>query len=197
MPGMWKKTSLEAGRERWVRCALPYCRASVALVLGVVLLLAAGCGYHMGGKGTALPTSVKTIAVPTFRNDTTRYKAEQVLTQAVVRELLARTRYRIQPEAGGADAVLAGAVTQFWSTPIVVEPTAGRTISVGVSVHVRVRLTDSHSGKLLYENPDFIFNETYEISGDARTYFEEGGPAMERLARSFAGSLVSSILNYF
>ena len=168
-----------------------------ALLLALAALLSSGCGYRLAGKPQLFPANMKVVAVPAFRNETVRYKAEQVLTRALVREMLARTKYRIQPETAGSDAVLSGSVTQFWTTPIVVEPSAGRTLSVQVSIHARVKLTDSRSGKLLYDNPDFVFNETYEISGDAQTYFEESGPAMERLASSFARSLVSSLLEHF
>ena len=175
-------------------------RTSSTTLVGVALvaLLAGnGCGYHVAGKGTQIPAEVKTIAVPAFRNETSRYKVEQVLTQAVVRELLARTRFRIQPEPAGSDAVLTGTVIQFWTTPVLVESSGGRTTSVSVAVRMRVKLTDRHTGKLLFENPDYHFSETYEISGDAATYFEESGPAVERLGRSFAASLVSSLLEAF
>ena len=157
----------------------------------------AGCGYRLGGRGAQIPADVKTIAVPAFRNETARYKIEQALTQAVVRELLARTRYRIQPEPAGSDAVLSGVVIQFWSAPVVVESSGGRTTAVNITVRMRVKLTDNRSGKVLFENPDYIFTETHEISGDAATYFEESAPAVERLSRSFAASLVSSIIEAF
>lgn len=170
-------------------------KAAVTAV--VLLLLAAGCGYHVGGKATQIPANIKTIAVPAFRNETPRFKAEQVLTRAVVREFLARTRYRIQPQTEGSDATLTGSVIQFWTTPLVAEPVAGRTVSVNVNVRIRAKLTDNHTGKVLYENPDFVFTETYEISGDAADYFEESGPAVERLSRAFAASLVSAILEAF
>ncbi len=167
-----------------------------ALLLALTCVLSS-CGYHVAGRGTQIPTTVKTVAVPAFRNETSRYRIEQVLTQAVMRELLARTRFRVQPEAAGADAVLTGSVIQFWSFPVVVESTGGRTTAVQISVRMRVRLTDSKTGKVLYENPGFMFNENYEISGDAARYFEESTPAMERLGRTFAASLVSSILEAF
>lgn len=161
------------------------------------LLLAAGCGYHVGGKSNVLPPTLHTVAVPAFKNETGRFKVEQVLTRAVVREMMSRTSYRIQPEPAGADAVLNGTVTQFWTSPVVVEPSVGRTLAVSVNVHARVRLTDTKTGKLLYDNPDFIFTDTYEISGQAATYFEESGPGLERLARTFANHVVSAMLEAF
>ena len=175
-------------------------RTSSAALVAVVLMVGLagnGCGYHVAGKGTQIPAEVKTIAVPAFRNETSRYKVEQVLTQAVVRELLARTRFRIQPEPAGSDAVLTGTVIQFWTTPILVDSSGRRTTAVSMAVRMRVKLTDQHTGKLLFQDPDFRFTETHEVSGDAATYFEESGPAVERLGRSFAASLVSSLLEAF
>ncbi len=168
-----------------------------AVWIGLLGFLAGGCGYHLAGRGAQIPADIKTIAVPAFRNESSRYKIEQVLTQAVVREFLVRTRFRIQPEPAGSDAVLSGTVIQFWTTPVIVEPSGGRTTSVNIAVRMRVKLTDNHTGKVVFDNPDYLYTETYEISGDAAAYFEESAPAMQRLSRSFAASLVSSLLEAF
>jgi hypothetical protein len=186
----------EAGGSRQARKDRFLLPASCLLLSGLSAFCA-GCGYHVGGKGALLPPNIKTIAIPAFKNETPRFKVEQVITRAVVREFLARSRFRIQPQAEGSDAVLSGVITQFWTTPVVAEPTAGRTVSLSVNVRMRVKMTDNHTGKILFENPDFIFSDTYEISGNAATYFEESAPALERLSRAFAASLVSSVLEAF
>ena len=49
-----------------------------------VLLLCAGCGYHTAGHAVQLPDTVKTIAVPSFKNETLTYRIEQMLTASVV-----------------------------------------------------------------------------------------------------------------
>ena len=67
-------------------------------------LLAAGCGYRLAGKATAIPESVDSIAVPIFTNRTTKYRLEQRLTSAVVDELTSRTRYRISSNPASAAA---------------------------------------------------------------------------------------------
>jgi hypothetical protein len=195
VPGPTTRRQEAVGRRqgRKDRFLLP---ASCLLLSGLAAFCA-GCGYHVGGKGALLPANIKTIAIPAFKNETPRFKVEQVITRAVVREFLARSRFRIQPQAEGSDAVLSGVITQFWTTPVVAEPTAGRTVSLSVNVRMRVKMTDNHTGKILFENPDFIFSDTYEISGNAATYFEESAPALERLSRAFAASLVSSVLEAF
>ena len=42
-----------------------------------------------------MPPGLKVIAVPALKNDTPRYRIEQRMTEAVVHEFIARTKYRI------------------------------------------------------------------------------------------------------
>ena len=51
--------------------------------------------------------------------------------------------------------------------------------------------------KIVYENSDFLFREEYAISTDIPSFFEEQGPALDRLSRDFAGALVSTLLENF
>ena len=47
-------------------------------LLAVTLLFQAACGYHTAGHTVQLPESVKTIAVPSFKNETPTYRIEQM-----------------------------------------------------------------------------------------------------------------------
>src|SRR5208282_579697 len=40
----------------------------------IALLLCGGCGYHVAGLGSQLPSEWKTIAIPAFKNDTAQYR---------------------------------------------------------------------------------------------------------------------------
>ncbi|HLV87457.1 MAG TPA: LptE family protein [Candidatus Sulfotelmatobacter sp.] len=144
-----------------------------------------------------LPDTVKTIAIPAFKNETTTYRIEQMLTASVVRELTTRTRYRIVYEAGDdADATLQGTVISTAASPLAYDTTSGRAASVLVVVSMRVKLQD-RSGKVLYQNPAYLFREQYEVSQDLNSFFEEDTPASRRLAQDFARTLVSNILEGF
>jgi hypothetical protein len=57
-------------------------------------------------------------------------------------------------------------------------------------------LTDKQ-GKVLYQNPSYIFREQYQVSRELSSFFEEDSPAMQRLSREFARTLVSNILEGF
>jgi Lipopolysaccharide-assembly len=161
----------------------------------VFLLLASGCGYRLAGKATAIPANIDSVAIPIFNNQTTKYRLEQRLTSAVVDEFVARTRYRIVPDASQAKALLTGEVTEFTSTPVIFAGGAGATFLV--TVRMRVSLKDTATRKLLFENNNFYFREEFEISRGSKEFFPEEGPAMDRLAREFSRTLVSSILEAF
>jgi hypothetical protein len=164
----------------------------------VALALAPACGYRLANRAvTGLPPSVRTIAVPTFHNETFRFKIEQTLTAAVIREMLSRTSYRVQSSEAGSDAVMNGVVTAIYSSPIVFDPNSGRTTEVLITVSVRVNVQDTATRQTLYEANDLVFREPYQISADPTTYFGEDQPALERLSRQVASSLVSTLTGNF
>ncbi len=167
------------------------------LVIVPLLLCFSGCGYHTAGHAAQLPESVKTIAVPAFKNETLTYHIEQMLTSSVVREFTTRTRYRIMNDSGSdADATLNGTVLSTAASPLTYDTATGRAASVLVVVSMRVSLTD-RNGKVLYQNPAYLFREQYEVSQDLASFFEEDSPAFRRLSQDFARTLVSNVLEGF
>jgi len=167
------------------------------LLAAVLLLVNSACGYHTAGHAVQLPENVKTIAVPAFKNETTTYRIDQMLTASVVREFTTRTHYRILNDPGeDADATLRGTVLSTATSPLAYDTASGRAASVLVVVSMKVALTD-RNGKVLYQNPAYVFREQYEVSQDLSTFFEEDSPAFRRLSRDFARTLVSNILEGF
>jgi outer membrane lipopolysaccharide assembly protein LptE/RlpB len=166
--------------------------ASLAL-----LLIGAGCGYHTAGHAVQLPENVKTIAVPAFVNETSEYRIEQLLTASVVREFTTRTHYHIlNNSSDAADATLRGTVLSTSASPLTYNSATGQAASVLVVVSMRVALTD-REGRVLYQNPAYLFREQYEVSQDLASFFEEDSPAFRRLSQDFARTLVSNILEGF
>jgi hypothetical protein len=156
-----------------------------------------GCGYHVSGRASLLPKNIKTIAVPAFANLTTRYTLADRLTRDITREFIERTRYAVVPDANNADAVLSGAVVNFVSYPTIYDPVSSRAAAVQALVILQVTLTDRKTGAVLFHRPGMEARERYEISVDPKTYFDESGPAMDRLSRDVARSVVSAILENF
>ena len=144
-----------------------------------------------------LPSDWHTIAVPAFKNDTTRYRIEQKMTEAVIREFIARTKYRIVQDQNNADAVLHGEVLSVETTPMLFNATTGEVTTMLVVVHTKVQLVDARTQKPVYHMDDMTFRAEYQISTGVRCFVEERDPALERMSRDFASKLVANVLEKF
>jgi outer membrane lipopolysaccharide assembly protein LptE/RlpB len=176
-------------------------RRFLALFLApAVLAPLAGCGYSLGGRGSALPAHIKTIGVPLFTNATTVFDVEQTLTQRVRLEFIGRGRYKVVPEDTGADAVLKGEITSISIRPTAFdrEQQASR---YEISVVVKVEFRDVVNDKVLYENPAQTFKEEYEVttgtSVNDASFLGQNSNALERLANDFSKAVVTSVLESF
>jgi hypothetical protein len=159
--------------------------------------LCGGCGYSVAGRGETLPKTLHTVAIPAFANVTTRYKLTDRLPEAISREFITRTRYRVIPDPNTADAVLTGVVNNYTSFPVVLDPATSRAAAVEVHVVMQVKLTERATGKVLFDRPRLEISERYEISLDPTQYFEESDTALDRASKIAARQVVSSILNAF
>jgi hypothetical protein len=169
---------------------------NLALCFALVSVIC-GCGYRIAGRANALPPELHTIAVPAFVNKTQRYRIEQRMTESVIHEFLARTKYRIVSDPAGADAVLHGEITGLESSAVVFDPATGRATTMLVQVHMRVWMEESATKKVLFRNDKYLFRQEYQISTDVRSFFDEQDPALDRMSRDFASHVVADILENF
>ncbi len=144
-----------------------------------------------------LPEHIKTVAVPAFQNTALRYKIEHRFTQAVMNELIHRGHgIRVQSEREGADAVIDGVVKGFGFSGVLLDD-KGRARIFEVTITAAVTVRDQHDNRVLYDNQNFIFRGEFEFANDPRNFFNEEDPAVLRIARSFAESIVSTLINGF
>ena len=168
----------------------------VALTLCLLPILN-GCGYHAAGSATHLPPDVRTLAVPIFTTHVQAYHTEMAFTQAIIRELNTRTRYRIlNSDSSDADATLRGTILTQTVAPLTYDATSGQTSSYLITITAKVVLT-AHDGHLLYANDNLLFHEQYQSTQDLNGFIQEDSPAVGRIARSFANAIVSDMLESF
>jgi hypothetical protein len=142
-----------------------------------------------------LPARIRTVAVPAFQNNALRYKIESRFTEAVVNELIHRGRgLRVQGQREGADAVIEGAIKSFSYSGVLLDD-KGRARIFEVTIEAAVTVRDQTENRVLYDNQNFVFRGEYEFANDPRNFFNEEDPAVQRLARNFAESIVSTLTN--
>ena len=142
-----------------------------------------------------LPAHIKTVAVPAFQNNALRFKIEHRFTEAVMNELIRRGHgLKVQSEREGADAVIDGVVKTFGFSGVLLDD-KGRARIFEVTITAAVTVRDQHDNRVLYDNQNFVFRGEYEFANDPRNFFNEEDPAVLRMSRSFAESIVSTLIN--
>jgi len=144
-----------------------------------------------------MPKTLKTIAIPSFGNLTTRYKLAERLPAALTREFISRTRYQVVADPNDADALLQGTVVSYNAYPTVFDPATGRAAGVQVIVILQLKMVERATNRVLYQRDTFEARARYEISVDQVAFFDEGSAALDRMALEVSRTVVSSLLENF
>jgi len=167
------------------------------LTLLLLLTTLTGCGYHQAGSAAHIPANVRTLAVPIFTTRAQAFHTEMAFTQATIRELNTRTKYRIvNSDTADADAILTGTILSQTVAPLTYDATTGQSSSYLLSITAKVVLT-ARDGHVLYRNDAILYREQYQSTQDLSGFIQEDSAAVRRVARDFAQSLVSDMLQSF
>jgi hypothetical protein len=170
------------------------------LAISAVFVLLIGSGFtdcYKPVTGTGLPTYIKTVAVPAFQFEASgsRYRVESRFTEAVTKEIIRRGNgLKVQGSREGADAVIEGTIRDFGFSGVLLD-SQGRARVYEVTIVTAITVRDLHSNKILYDNQNLTFRDSFEFSQDPRSFFNEEDPAVQRMARAFSESIVSTIVN--
>ena len=108
-------------------------------------------------------------------------------------EFTTRTNYHVaNQESQNADATLRGTVVSAELAPITYDSRTGRASSALITVSMKVQLVDK-AGKVLFDNPNYVYREQYQISREVSSFFEEESPAVDRMSRDFARSAPKAV----
>ncbi len=178
-------------------------RIVILLVVAAGSLYAlAGCGYALTGKGNTLPTYIRRIGVPTFVNLSTTPELDRLFTEAVRDEFGSRGKYVVVPETTDVDAVLSGSIKSV--TPVATAFTADtrQALRYSITVVASAEFKEVKVDKPFWANPSLRVSDEYDVTGsvavgDLSSLFAQDKNALERLAKTFAQRLVTSILEAF
>jgi outer membrane lipopolysaccharide assembly protein LptE/RlpB len=158
-------------------------------------LLCFECGYHLRGTGSSLPSHIKKVSIPMFKNRTTRYELDVKLTRSVIDEFVARGVVEVTSDDQAGDAVLSGEIISFRVNPIgfTGEATADR---YNIIVVAKIVLRDLAKQRVIYSNPSFVYQEEYEVP-EGTDFETVETDAVDKIAEKFARSVVITILEGF
>jgi hypothetical protein len=167
------------------------------ILIGLFLSVSGFKGCYKPVTKSGMPAHIKTVAVPAFQFEAkgARYRVSGRFTDAIIREVIKRGRgLKVQGTREGADAAIEGTIREFSFSGVLLDRD-GRARIYEVSITSAITVVDLKNNKILYDNQNFVFRDSFEFSEDPRSFFNEEDPAVQRMARAFAESVVSTITN--
>ena len=163
-----------------------------ALMACVTGSLLAGCATDPTQGYAAMsvfPENVRTVSVPIFANDTFVRDVEFDLTDALIKEIEARTPYKVTPEAR-ADTALIGTIRRVEMDQLSRSPLTGLSEEVIFSVTIDFEWRDLRTGQPIIGREDFAGYGLFVPSQPTGETIEIGRfAAVQQLARDIVNEL--------
>jgi hypothetical protein len=175
-------------------------RRSGIVAVALLVLVCAGCGYALAGRGNALPATIRVIGVPDFQNQSSVPDFDRALTDAVREEFQSKGRYTILPQSQGVDGVLVGTILSVAFPPAAF--TADQQVSRSlIIVTASIEFREVSTDRVIWANPTYQVRDEYQVSTsetfDPSAILTQDVNARQRIARTFARSVVTSIFEAF
>lgn len=163
-------------------------------VAWVVLLLAVGCGYQMVGKETHLPPGLRTLAIPTFINQTFEPGVEVPFTQGFLREFIRDQRVKVVGRSE-ADSILEGVIKAFQIHSVSYDRSG---IAQEYQTTIVIDLTlKGKNGEVLWTEKNLSESRVYRASTNILVSESNKAAAIQSLARFMAERIRNRFFYHF
>jgi hypothetical protein len=151
------------------------------------LSVGTGCGYRFAGEGFGPSSEIRSIAIPTFNNETYEAGIETIVTNALLKELIKDRRLDVVGQ-NEADAIMEGTVTSFTTSSVAYDP-SGVVLEYRTWVTLNVIVKRNRRGEILWSERGLSESDVYRVSSDI--LFTEG--EKERAIQTIAEKLARRI----
>ncbi len=147
-------------------------KTRLAFLLTIAITLA-GCGYHLGEIRPTTMRSVRTLAVPTFKNNTFESRIEVLFADTLVKKLQQDGTYRIV-DTNQADAVVYCVIEKIDRGALrSVQNNVLATSEFRLTVTARYEVVDIGTGRVLMEG-QVAGNTSFFSGNDLQTLERQG-----------------------
>jgi Lipopolysaccharide-assembly len=168
------------------RIAIKYHRLTLPALLAILLAVIPGCGYSSDSLYT---TSIETICVPMWNNQSFYRNLEFQLTEAIDKNIEARTPYRLAPQ-DQADAELTGTITNVQEGVLSNSYQTNLPQETQITIVVDFTWRDLRSGRILLDRKGFARSST-EIPAIGSQLTDAENEAIDNLARAIVMEMVN------
>lgn len=134
--------------------------------------------------------------IGTLKNETQRLEIDQILTEAIIDEMVNRRRLEVVSSRTDADSEVSGAVTNIGVLPVAFDP-EGRATEYQVTISAKMLFVRLDTGEELWRRDLYQFRDTYPVDESESTFFDRETIALERVSGTFAETLVTDLMEGF
>lgn len=172
-----------------------FCIPGLFLLLSAsLLLIVPGCAQdpHSGyALHNTFRKDVHSISVPIFGNATFERGLELRLTDAIIKELQARTPYTVN-KGGAAETTLTGTITDVRRVKLSTDRTTGLTQELAIRLTINFEWKDERTGEIYVARRSFSSGDVVVPAPNVRESLETGiNQAIQELAVRLTDSLRS------
>ena len=166
-------------------------RVRLGLGCGILIAVMCGCGANYSWR-SGVPEDMRTVAVPTFRNESNVSELGAIAARQLLREFQREGTFRIRPTDEAA-LVIQGVITKATSVIGAYNRRSGLRISgYDFTADVEVSVIDRRSRKVLVDNRKYVAQATLTAGQDLTTARRD---ASGRLMDDLARQVVDDVLN--
>ena len=154
--------------------------------------LVGACGYHIGGN---LPSHVKTVAVPMFKNLTQQPNIENVITSGVVNAFVSGGQLRVVP-VEQADSLLEGEIAAYSVDSIAFDPSINAQV-FRLRVTLNVKFRDLKNSSTLWHQEGLQEQSDFRVGGQVSQTIAFEETASRQAAVEIGRKVVSLALDRF
>ena len=161
------------------------------LVPMVASVLVCGCGTSYSWR-SSVPDEMRTVSVPTFRNESTVNELGAVATRQILREFQREGTFKIRRDGDAALEIQGVIKSASFGTIAYDRRIHGRLAASEFHAEVEVSVIDKRSRKVLVDNRKYVATTTFTSREDRTTAMRD---ASGRLADDLARQVVNDLLN--
>jgi outer membrane lipopolysaccharide assembly protein LptE/RlpB len=165
----WKVGRLMGRKPNIFVLRAPHSPLRTLLILLPLLFLSSNCYYST--SASALPPTIKTVAIPLFQNETFETDIKEQLTDAIVEKFLENNQLRVV-DVRDADAMVIGTITDVREEALAFSQ--GIINELRIWIVVNVRFEDVGNRNVLWEEEELLTFGDCEVVTGTETDREKG-----------------------
>lgn len=161
-----------------------------------LFVLFLGCGYSFAPRGETIDGRIQKIYVKAFDNKTSQAQLEQYIRNALIDQFLQNSRFQVVNDQEAADAVVEGAVVNFYTSSIA-RGQNNLAAEERATMVLNVSFQERASGKTLWEARRMTDSVDYFLSEDINFLPAARKQALMKLAEDMAEKAFNLMMSGF